>query len=214
MRLIPRGQIRFTLVINMDRLVKLFREWDEDGSGEISRVEFDKAVKMLGFTASAADVRAVFDSIDADKSGSISYEELDDNVHRSMELQPSLLDKPIDDEQRAMELELDEEQAAAGEIELGIDQRYAVRKGKLNKDDSVLLQGLDLQENGKPIAEQVTCAVGVVRCGLCARGLCLFVVCGVGCIGAGHGGVCVRDLRGGGGVCRRSPMPLRRTWCA
>ena len=46
-------------------------------------------------------------------------------------------------------------ESAIGEIELGIDQKYALRKEKLNKDDSVLLQGLDLQEDGKPIAEQV-----------------------------------------------------------
>ena len=172
------------------------REWDDDNSGAVSRDEFAKALPMLGLEASVEQINAIFDEWDPDKSGKLEIGELNSLLRRRVELDPSLMP------------------GAAGEIELGIDQRYAVRKGKLNKDDSVLLQGLDLQENGKPIAEQVTCAVGVVRCGVCARGLCLLVVCGVGCIGAGHGGVCVRDPRGGGGVCRRSPMPLRRTWCA
>ena len=44
---------------------------------------------------------------------------------------------------------------AAGEIELDRDQKFGLRTGKVNKGDSVLLQGLDLVEDGKPIGEQV-----------------------------------------------------------
>ena len=37
---------------------------------------------------------------------------------------------------------------AAGEIELDRDQKFGLRTGKVNKGDSVLLQGLDLVEDG------------------------------------------------------------------
>ena len=98
---------------------------------------------MLGLEASVEVINGIFDQWDPDKSGKLEFGELNSLLRRRMELDPSLMP------------------GAAGEIELGVDQKYALRKAKLNKDDSVLLQGLDLEEEGKPIAEQAR--------GLCAR---------------------------------------------
>ena len=113
------------------------REWDDDNSGSVARDEFAKALPMLGLEASVEQINAIFDEWDRDKSGTLEIRELNSLLRRRVELDPSLLP------------------GAAGEIELKTDQKYAVRKRKLDKDDSVLLQGLDLEEEGKPIAEQV-----------------------------------------------------------
>ena len=42
-------QLRDALKKNAVRVVDLFREWDDDGSGVVTRPEFDKAMPMLGF---------------------------------------------------------------------------------------------------------------------------------------------------------------------
>jgi len=58
----------------------IFREWDTDGSGEISLDEFRQALTMLGINGfrdvQEADVDALFQLWDADGSGEIDFEEL------------------------------------------------------------------------------------------------------------------------------------------
>ena len=58
--------------------VRLFREWDEDGDGRVSRQEFRRAMPMLGIKASRDEVDDLFDAMDQDGSGSIEYLELKD----------------------------------------------------------------------------------------------------------------------------------------
>ena len=58
------------------RVIDLFREWDEDASGSVSKKEFRKAMPMLGLDVPAEDVDALFDSWDPDGSGSITFKEL------------------------------------------------------------------------------------------------------------------------------------------
>ena len=41
-------QLRDALVTNAVRVIDLFREWDEDGDGTVSKKEFRKAVIHLG----------------------------------------------------------------------------------------------------------------------------------------------------------------------
>ena len=41
-------QIKQALHKNLARVIDLFREWDEDGSGNVSKKEFRKAMPMLG----------------------------------------------------------------------------------------------------------------------------------------------------------------------
>ena len=143
-------------------MVAAAREWDDDRSGAVSRDEFAKALPMLGLEASAAQINSLFDEWDPDRSGMLEIGELNSLLRQRVELDPSLV------------------AGAAGEIEVGVDQKYALRRAKLNKDDSVLLQGLDLEEEGRPIAEQVrergygrsgssAAAGGVLGAGVCVR---------------------------------------------
>ena len=89
----------------------------------------------LGLDSSEVD--ALFDEWDTDKSGAIAISELNTMLRKRVELDPNL------------------KVGAAGEIELDRDQSIALRKGKVNKMDSNILQGLDLIEDGKPVHEQV-----------------------------------------------------------
>ena len=47
----------------------LFREWDEDGDGEVSKKEFRKAMPLLGIVAPREVVDMLFDTFDPDLSG-------------------------------------------------------------------------------------------------------------------------------------------------
>ena len=58
-------------------MLDVFRDWDEDESGNISRDEFRKAMALLGVSAVKEVVDGCFDSFDADGSGTIEYNELD-----------------------------------------------------------------------------------------------------------------------------------------
>ena len=48
------------------KVMDLFREWDVDGDGEVTKKEFRKAMAVLGFEVSRAVMDEVFDSFDAD----------------------------------------------------------------------------------------------------------------------------------------------------
>ena len=69
-------QIRDALSQNAVRVIDLFREWDEDASGTVSKKEFRKAMPMLGLDVPAEDVDALFDSWDPDGSGMLELKEL------------------------------------------------------------------------------------------------------------------------------------------
>ena len=45
-------QIRDALTLNAVRVIDLFRDWDDDGDGRVSKKEFRKAMKMLGISPS------------------------------------------------------------------------------------------------------------------------------------------------------------------
>ena len=138
-------QIRDALIANFVRVVDLFREWDDDNSGSVERAEFAKAMCQLGYEGSATDIDLVFDSMDPDGSGSLAYKELEQLLKRSVEINPAL--KP----------------GAAGEIVLESKNKAALRKKKLDKNNSCILQGLDIDEaSDKSVAEQVCCHVASV----------------------------------------------------
>ena len=75
-------QLRSALVANLGRVSDLFREWDVDGSGSVSKAEFHKALTKLGLKASKAECGAIFDMLDEDLSGSIEYRELHARLRR------------------------------------------------------------------------------------------------------------------------------------
>ena len=79
-----QAQLRDALVANSIRVMDLFREWDENGDGEISVHEFRKALQIVGLHASTDAVQALFDEFDTDAGGTISFREL----NRQMEGRP------------------------------------------------------------------------------------------------------------------------------
>ena len=70
METIPE-QIRTAMRAHMARCIDLFRQCDDDASGEISRPEFIRALEVLGLDAPREALGAVFDCFDLDNSGSI-----------------------------------------------------------------------------------------------------------------------------------------------
>lgn len=58
-------------------MTQLVREWDKNGDGEISSIEFRQAVRLtLKVKGSDAEINAVFNEFDADRSGLLTMEEL------------------------------------------------------------------------------------------------------------------------------------------
>ena len=78
------------------RAIELFRSWDEDHSGSISKGEFRKALKALGFhDASTEDLDAVFDKLDSSGRGELIYKDLSNLIkevskRKALERQNSL----------------------------------------------------------------------------------------------------------------------------
>ena len=57
-------------------MIDLFREWDADGDGNVTRKEFHKAMPKLGFDVPKEQIDEVFNGFDPDGSGEVSYTEL------------------------------------------------------------------------------------------------------------------------------------------
>ena len=73
----PRAmQLRIELARHSVRVIDLFREWDDDDNGLISRDEFHKAMRELKFDATPDDIDKVFDEWDPDGSGALELKEL------------------------------------------------------------------------------------------------------------------------------------------
>ena len=53
-------QLAAALKADGARVIDLFRDWDEDGDGEISRAEFHRAMPALGYEVPKAAVDALF----------------------------------------------------------------------------------------------------------------------------------------------------------
>ena len=75
-------QLRDALSKNAVRVIDLFRDWDDDQSGTVSKKEFRKAMNQFGLEAQRKEVDALFDSWDPDGSGSIEYAELNKLLRR------------------------------------------------------------------------------------------------------------------------------------
>lgn len=88
------------------RLAQLFRESDQDGDGQLTRVEFHAAKPQIqemleeeGVSVSTTDLEAVFDTIDFDNSGSIDIGEF---LNGMSQLSEDLASKHVLDLQYAM----------------------------------------------------------------------------------------------------------------
>ena len=77
-----QDQLREALNQNAVRIIDLFRDWDDDQSGDVSKQEFRKAMAQLGFEKHVSEIDALFDSFDPDGSGLLSYRELNKLLRR------------------------------------------------------------------------------------------------------------------------------------
>ena len=73
-------QLRDALTANAARVIELFRQWDEEGSGAVNRREFRALGPLLRDAVDSEVTRqqldALFDSFDLDRAGTIDYNEL------------------------------------------------------------------------------------------------------------------------------------------
>ena len=75
-------QLRSALGRSSARLLDIFRAWDDNADGLISKREFRQAIVSLGFEVPRSEVDALFDMFDRDGSGSIDYRELAKSLRR------------------------------------------------------------------------------------------------------------------------------------
>ena len=69
-------QLREALQRNAVRVIDLFRAWDANGDGKISRHEFHRAMPLLGVELPPKVIDDLFDNYDPDKSGWMEFVEL------------------------------------------------------------------------------------------------------------------------------------------
>ena len=58
------------------RIIDLFREWDQDGDGIVTKQEFRNAMPNIGLDVPPETIDALFDSLDPDLSGQLDYKEM------------------------------------------------------------------------------------------------------------------------------------------
>ena len=75
-------QIKDALSANAARVIDLFREFDDDGDGEISILEFQKAMPVLGLPLDREQCKELFAAFDGDGGGSISFREFNKLLRR------------------------------------------------------------------------------------------------------------------------------------
>ena len=133
-------QLRNAITEQAVRVIELFREWDENGDGQVSKKEFRKAMPLLGLEVPTVEVDKLFDAWDPDKSGSLELSELNKILRRG----------------GTIELSDDLKPGAAGEIVLESKAKFALRKGKLQNAGSRVLAAVKLQAGStKPLDEQL-----------------------------------------------------------
>ncbi len=69
-------QVGAALASRLGKVIDLFRAWDEDGNGQVSKKEFRRALGSLGLDLDASQCDELFESLDADGNGSLEYAEL------------------------------------------------------------------------------------------------------------------------------------------
>lgn len=66
-------------------LKELFNYFDKNGDGAISREELDTVMKSLGKTLSDEEIKAIISTVDANKNGSIEFQEFLSMLNHMME---------------------------------------------------------------------------------------------------------------------------------
>ena len=71
-----KEQLAEALGKHATRVIDLFRQWDTDGDGEVSKAEFRKAMPLLGLDAPKADIDSLFSEWDVSGDGALNFAEL------------------------------------------------------------------------------------------------------------------------------------------
>ena len=130
--------LRDALARSSTRVLDLFREWDDDGNGKISRKEFARAIRALGFNAPKEQLAILFDGINTSRSGSIEYAELNRMLRKQESIDPSL--RP----------------GAAGDIALEATIKTQLRRAHDGMKGSTLAKGVQLDPSSStPMVEQL-----------------------------------------------------------
>ena len=79
-----QDQIRHALVRNAVRVMDLFREWDTNDDGLVSKEEFLRAMPLLGIQAARSEVTALFEMLDVDADGVITFREFNRSLRREV----------------------------------------------------------------------------------------------------------------------------------
>ena len=124
--------LRDALLRSGERVLDIFREWDKDGSGKLTKEEFKSALHSLGFSVCTdADVDSLFRRFDPDGDGAVDYVELNSKLR--------------------------EGQSAASKM-----QRKLRRASTKKSADAVAELGLKLENNSeKSVQEQLREAVAL-----------------------------------------------------
>lgn len=69
-------QLADALRSSASKVVDLFRQWDANGDGNVSRAEFHKAMKHLGYDVGKKAIDQLFDQWDSDGGGELGLKEL------------------------------------------------------------------------------------------------------------------------------------------
>ena len=78
--------LRKAIVGNMQRTLNLFREWDCDGNGSIEREEFAHALSVLSLETDSSVATALFDALDDDHNGALSFSELHSKLRQRIDV--------------------------------------------------------------------------------------------------------------------------------
>ena len=138
-----RFSLRDALARSSTRVIDLFRQWDEDGSGEIEKKEFRQAIKSMGFDFIANDkeIDMIFHEFDTDGSGKVDYKELNKHLRQGAgsKIDPLLY------------------AGAAGEIDTKSENRHKLRRrapGEKLKGTFLLKGSID-PTSDVPVQEQL-----------------------------------------------------------
>ena len=88
--------MREKLTQNAARVIDLFKQWDNDGDGTISRSEFVKAMPMLGLQdCLPIEINALFSAFDPSGDGDITFRELHRMLRQEVPKKKKVVEKQV-----------------------------------------------------------------------------------------------------------------------
>lgn len=127
-------KIRNALAASFSRIRELWVEWDDDGSGSIDKTELFRALTLLGLEVTRGETDDLFESLDADSSGTIEFEELKRALHSSATVE---LDAAL--------------RAGAVAFEMDQKNKFALRKHGPGKTGSNVANDVKLEKGASAV---------------------------------------------------------------